>query len=538
MEEQQKNSSEDKTIDPTDREELLSWRIEHKVYKKLRTNIILLATLISCLAGLGIFGYLKLIEDRLSNSIRSSVEATAEKEITKVSKSASKEIDEELKEISEKLRDLEEKLDYIEEKANKTTLEARMRLENTTDNINQKARSLIDDMERIQRETVSNLNEELEKFRKEQKESERRSKRILANVNKELQNLTLLTKVIRASLKKKIGILRNLSLNKAAPDAEIEKYIAILIFKELEDAELVKRQKVKNEATQIISKLVIKESLRDDFFTEVRFRIIRVVGELGLVNTACQQASDYNSWERGTFILMIGAMGDPRAIPTLIEIIKDTQDSVEVREKGIRALAAVASCCLVDLHGAWTRIIGMKYYAPAGGIKAFSPYPFYKGWEDREIEEMRPRSFSFYENISIKEDKFVQANEVVRRVLSSEHEAKLLRKAALRALFTLSRYEDIGLVKKVLINEWKDFGEDAIDFLADTHHEKSIDVLTEFIFMGEVDHSLRRKAIWALENIRYKKALIALKDISKRAKDNKVRETALEAIESREKEKK
>ena len=419
-------------------------------------------------------------------------------------------------------------------------MEAEINLKSTLKQVEYMGRLLVEDVEKRRQEIISGLRNESKKFEEARKRTEKQSNEILDRIKEELLNLEKLTAVVRAPLRKKIAILKTLPLDCSSVDADVQRYIAILILKEMEDAELIKKENVKEEAAQVISELFVKYGLRDEFFAEVKFRILRAVAELGLVDIASRQVLDPRSWDRGNLILLLGALLDGEAIPNLATIVKDTKEPMKFREMAIRSLSFIgANSSTIHEPRREFRILSFSE-SDKEFVSVADYLNMFKAWAPRklgdpEIEAMLPRasrSFNFRSTVIRKSMKPQQVNmavDALSSVLSDTHETVHLRIAALRALKRFRSTKVIDIVKRVLLGECKDFGQDAIDYFVTISSQTSVSVLHDFSINDKADKSLRLKCIVGLAEIGIPSSLSALREISKKDPDDVICAAASQA---------
>lgn len=337
-------------------------------------------------------------------------------------------------------------------------------------------------------------------------------------ISAELSNLEKLTTVVRAPLRQKIGTLKALKLEKTAPDADIQRYLAILVLKELEDGELVSRERAAEDAREVLAGILANEHLRDDYFAEVRLRAIRAVGELGLVDIAVERALRADSWERRNLILLLGALKDAKALSPLVRVVRDRREPVEIRDAGVRSIAAII--------GRFRREWRVEF------VELFAKRPFFsvEQAEDPEIEALTPRRRGLVLGTKIPEEPARAAADQVGAILSDRRETESLRRTALRALSRIGDLQAAERVKGVLLDEWRDYGEDAIDFFAGIRAEASIAPLQEFVLRSGADKSLRRRAVSVLIALEMRGAIPALREIAEKDPDAELRTMAAEGV--------
>ena len=519
--------------------------------KRFHSEFAIFGIIVSILAIIGIFGYGKYLEYTLSDSIINSVKDVTGKEIDEISKIVTKKADSELNMLNQRFDEIESKLEKTRKRAEKIDLELEVNLESTLKRVEYIGRLMLEDVENHRKEIISGVKNESKKFNESRKKAEGESREILNKIKTEIENLEKLTVVVRAPLRKKISILGTLSFDKSSADIDIQRYMAILILKEMEDAELVKRENVLEEAHQVISGLLTKEDLHDGFFAEVRLRIIRAIAELRFVDIASKRILDTNSWDRGNLILLLGALMDFKAIPSLSKIIKNNKEAAGYREKAIKSLIyirkSVSRVSLLEKTPGV--IISHKFYFPhmekEAGIIGFEPifpaleafWTDYHEFRDSEIEAMIPKSIrisQFRTDIShgsFSNKLYDIGVEALNYVLSNKKDDIFFRKKALYALkyFTHEK-KDIEAIKDVLLNEWEDFAYDAIEVLAMNPDETVISILRDFVLNSKVDKSHRLKGVIALAKIGKPSALSALKEISKKDPNDVICKASIMAV--------
>ncbi|MBW2063350.1 MAG: HEAT repeat domain-containing protein [Deltaproteobacteria bacterium] len=515
-------------------EELYSRRLEESVSKRVHRNFAIFGVALTAFAIFGAFGFGKYIESSLSESILRTVNDNAQKEIENISRTASEKIDRDLSKVNELLPKIEDKLTATKEEVEKAKMAIDERLASTKAKVQFMGDLLVEDIDRRRRQIHSDLTQELRKFEEARKTAQIESEKIVAKIKAEQKTLEMATVAIRAQLSEKIEILQTLSFDKSAPDADLQRYVANIVLKDLEDAELVKRQKVLKEASRAISDLLAEERLRDDYFEEIRFRILRAVCELGLVTVAVKRVSEPGSWERQTLVLILGALGSPKAIPSLTKILKAKTEPLLLREKAIRSLGAIMVMYPLPII---FPPFGLKLKPPEAyfgifGISASFTSFSQKLWSDPEIDRWRPRSRPAPSSAEwIKED-VASAEAIVCKIALSSNEARSLRKTAVRLLWVFKSNKASEVASKVLLSEWKIYGDEAIESLSRMQNQTATVTFRDFALISTVDLSLRLRAVEALSKMGTKDALESLMYVLKEAKEPEVRNVAAESIES------
>ncbi len=525
----------------SDRKELLSGRVEKSVLARLHKEFGFFALGLAILVAFGVLGSFSHIKTSLTESITKAVTTKADEKIAEILRKASDKVDSEIEKVDQILPKIQDDLKAAKDEVERAKFEIDKRLESTIREVKFVGNFLVKDVERSRIEMLDEITEEVKKFKKTSEEAKAQSREILDRVKAEQKILEKATAVIRAQLKEKINILSELSLDKSGHDADLQRYIANVVLKDLQDAELVKRQEVESETKDLISKLLDKDSLRDDYFQEIRFRILRVVSELGLVDIAIKQVSNPDSWERDNLVLILGALRNPRAIAAIVNIIKSKDESVKLREKAVRSLATIVNSIPNFWSVAMPEIIPLKdtlilesvtmeYWPPPD-----KPYLHRAFWNDPEIESWKPRIPIQYDLIKLHSKDIRIAERTVSKIASSRNESILLRKTAIRLLWVFGGEVSSDTATNVLLNEWKTFGQEAIGSLSKIKNDQATIVLRDFSLKQTVDISLRIKAVEALENMRNKSALEALRHILKNTKEEQVKDAADKAIKRLEK---
>jgi HEAT repeat protein len=248
---------------------------------------------------------------------------------------------------------------------------------------------------------------------------------------------------------------------------------------------------------------------------------MRVVSELHLLEIARQQALEPSSWERGNWILLLGAIGDPEGIPILARIIRTRTESVGLREAAIRSLGAI---------GRHSTIMGVALFSYLKWPRS-KRFGSEREWEDSEIEAMRPRrgGLRLY-GAKPSEELSHLSIETVTSVASAKNEPVSLRKTALRALRRLADTDVVEVVGRVLLDEWENYGTEGINVLAEIPHDKSVAVFRQFALMMKVDATAQLMSVQALADMEIQSAVAALREISEKAPDENVRVAALESV--------
>ena len=519
-----------------EKEELLSRRVEESTVKRIQTSFSIFGVALAAFAAVGLFAFGKYIEKSLSDSISRDVNAIAQREVQQISQTFSQKVDLELIKIKELLKKIEDEVQSTQQKAERAKLETEVRLGSTLERVGYMGNLLIKDVERNRQEIIRELGQESKKFGDARAETEKHSNEIVKKIKSELANLEKLTTVVRAPLSKKIETLKTLPLEITAVDADVQRYIAILVLKEMEDAELIRRENAKEEASKVILSLFQKDSLRDGFFTEVRFRMVRVVGELGLTNIACSQILNPDCLERGSLILLLGALGEPDAIQNLSKIIRNKTETIEIREKAIRSVVAIVSDHTIkDISKLLTRWSHETVRVAFSGALVAAGGEFFvrsERYTDPEIQAMRPRSTRIlrYSRL-LAEEQYNLVSETVRSVILDRGESAPLRKAALIGILKIRDSKAAEIVREILFNEWEEYGELAIDYFGEIRDERSVSVLHKFVLIDEVVRSLRLRCVGTLASIRLPIAITVLKDISQKDADAEVRSAARVASE-------
>ena len=501
-------------LKPSDKEELFHRRTVDSLSKRIYIifGIFLVLTL---------FGAPKIIP----LIVRSQIEVTTKEEIVRVSKLASEKIETKLLAINQRMERIEKIVENTKKIAERTELEAKLRLNITMDSIKQINKNFVNDVKGLQEEAIFELNKKIGKFRMDQQKFEKQSTEMLNKLNNKLQNLDWMTTVVQASLIKKIEILRKLSLKKSDPDVKIQRSIAVLVLKDLEDVELVKKENAKEEAQQVISELLANYELRDDFFVGVRLRILRAIAELGFVDITRKQVLESRSWDRDSLILLLGALCDGKAIPSLTSIIKDNKESINLREIAIRSLNFIGknNKHMESPQKEWgaiqlnpmSRDFRTFFLSEYNTFMAGRSTLEHKQFSDPEIVDLMPRNLRFNNLRLVEGIKYLTVEQVhlaansLSSVLSNQDESMSLRISALKALECFITIDIIDTIKDVLFDEYEDFGRDAINILIKISDERSISVLRDFAINNRADRCLRLKCIIGLAKIGKPSALNA-----------------------------
>lgn len=496
-----------------EREELQRSRIADTVIKRIHSELAIFGVAIAALGVGGLFAFGKYIEFTLSDSISRSVNATASTEISKITQSVPGQVETEVRKLDQRLVSIETGVAEAQRRAERTLLETEVKLRGTIERVEHMGRLLVEDVEKRRREFLSELGREVQKFDEARREALKQSSEILEKMRREVANLERLTTLVRAPLREKITSLAALRLEKSAPDADIHRYHAILVLKELEDAEVVNRERAMQDARRLLVEILGNDQLRDDFYVEVRLRAIRAVGELELGDLAVERAVEAGSWERRSFILLLGALEEVKAIGPLMRIVKNRREPVDIRDAGIRALGAIRgrSPRPFELWSIKTSFLKSREQA-----------------EDPEIQGMRPRRRGPFRGLKIPEEEALAIVSEVSSILADKREPVSLRLTALRILNRMEDSRATEAVRRVLLDEWRDYGEDAISFFAGIPAEASIGALREFVLRGGADKSLRRRALNALIAMEMRAALPALREIAEMDPDDELRAMAAE----------
>lgn len=380
--------------------------------------------------------------------------------------------------------------------------------------------------------------------------AQQQSQEIQDKISASLDNLEKMTNFIRASLRNKIELLNKLKLDSSSEHADVCRYIAILALKELEDAELVNKQNVRNEAREVISKLLATTGLRDQFFSEVRLRVLRVVAELHFLEDLCRQVIKTESWDRGSLILLIGALRDWEGVPALATIIENPNEPLDYRHKAIRSLLFIKG--FLSQRRSWAKA-GLQ----SPKFESFFPFVSYQGYitlpvfgvpfaeayrllsqpewsEDSEIERMLPRTL--YPS-STRLHNLQRPINALSSILENKNENSSLRLAALRAIprFVTSTYKDptpVAIITKGLLSESDEFRRETIDCLCEIGHAESVSAFKDFALNAVANRILRLKCIIGLGKIGTAPALEALREISKNDPNDDTRTAAVKAADT------
>lgn len=212
----------------SNKEELLSRRVEESAVNRIQKHLAIFGAILTVFAIIGLFAFGKYIEISLSDSISRNVNATAQKEIQQISQTVSQKVESELSKIKTILKEAENEVSNTQKIAERIKLETEVRLGSNLERVEYLAKLLIKDVEKHREEIINELRKESANFEEARKTSEKQSSEILNNIRSDLSNLEKLTTVVRAPLSKKIDILRTLTLDKSAANADMQRYIGIL----------------------------------------------------------------------------------------------------------------------------------------------------------------------------------------------------------------------------------------------------------------------------------------------------------------------
>ncbi|RPI04392.1 MAG: hypothetical protein EHM71_13675 [Zetaproteobacteria bacterium] len=319
----------------------------------------------------------------------------------------------------------------------------------------------------------------------------------------DLAGIEQLAGTIGAPLAKKLDILAGLSLDPQDKDADAHRALAVVILRDLADAELVRTENLEARARTALGRLAEDRRLRDDRFAEVRLRVLRAVAELRRVDIAIARSTDPAAWERRSWIFVLGALGDAAGMRPLAAIAGSGKEPAEIRAAALRALAGY-------------RIAG------AGAVEPWL-------WADEEIAALAPTR-GVPPAIPRDRPEVRQALRAANWIATSRRESPALRRSALAVLQRMGDGSVVGDLRLVLFEEWNVLGEEILQALTGIGGGAAADLLRDFALAPVGGTDLRLRAIVGLRTLGGNRPLVALERIAQEVTDAEVAAAAQRAL--------
>ena len=460
--------------DEDHREESLLQRAEERALRRVTVRLGILAALMALLTGAGFYLLWTQLESARQASLSRPTADPAEREAVQRVEKQVGEVQEQVAKAQARLQDL--------------AAETERRLGGAAERLEQAERRLAESIERQQGEHAQDLKRIAEKVEEVSRARSGQTAASLERLRADLAGIEQLTGMIGAPLAKKLDILSGLPLDPRDKDVEAQRTVAVFILKELADPELVRAENLEARARRSLDRLAEDRRLRDDRFTEVRLRVLRAVAALRLVDIAIARSTDPGAWERRSWILVLGALGDAAGMPPLAAIAGSGKEPAEIRAAALRALASY-------------RIAG------AGAVEA-GP------WADGEIAALVPTREA---TPAIPRDRpeVRQALRTANAIATSQRESPILRRAALAVLRRMGNESVVGDLRLVLYEEWNLLGEEILQALTGIGGGAAADLLRDFALAPLSGTELRLRAIAGLQALGGNRSLAALERIAR-----------------------
>ena len=457
-----------------DREESLLREAEERTLRRVTVRFGILAALLALLTGTGFYLLWVQLESARQASRARPVAEPAEGE-------AVQRLEAHLEEVQEQVAKAQARLQEL-------AAETERRLGST---------------ERQQGEQAQELNRITEKVEEVSRAQSEQAADSLERLRADLAGVEQLAGTIGAPLAKKLDILLGLPLDPLDTDVEEHRALAVVILKELADPALVRAENLEARARTTLSRLAEDRRLRDDRFTEVRLRVLRAVAELRLVDIAIARSTDPAAWERRSWILLLGALGDPAGMPPLAAIAGSGKEPAEIRAAALRALASY-------------RVTGA--HLVEAGL-----------WADEEIAALAPTRGAI-PAIPRNRPEVRQALRTANGIATSRRESPVLRRTALAVLQRMGNESVVGDLRLVLFEEWNVLGEEILQALTGIGGGAAADLLRDFALAPLGGTELRLRAIVGLQALRGNRALVALERIAQEVTDTELAAAAQRAL--------
>jgi hypothetical protein len=478
-----------------DREESLLQRAEERTLRRVTVRLGILTALLALLAGAGFYLLWVQLESARQSSLSRPVADPAERE-------AVQRLEKQLGEVQEQVTKAQARLEDL-------AAGTERRLGSTAERLDQTERRLTESIEGQQGEQAQDLKRLTEKVEEISRSLSGQTAASLERLGADLAGIEQLTGMIGAPLAKKLDMLSRLSLDPRDKDVEAHRALAVFILKELADPELVRAENLEARARTTLGRLAEDRGLRDDRFTEVRLRVLRAIAELRLVDIAIARSTDPAAWERRSWILVLGALGDPAGMPPLTAIAGSGKEPAEMRIAALRALASY-------------RIAG------AGPVETGR-------WTDEEIAALAPIRGA---TPAIPRDRpeVRQALRTANAIVTSRRESPVLRRAALTVLRRMGDESVVDDLRLVLYEEWNVLGEEILQVLTEIGGGAATDLLRDFALAPLGGTELRLRAIAGLQALGGSRSEAALERIAQQVTNTELKgaaERALKALEER-----
>ncbi len=231
------------------------------------------------------------------------------------------------KEISE----LDERVRTIRESVIASEPAIRGMLESARDHTNYTRTSITTDLDERRRQLDAVIERDLQRLRGEARRVKEETERTVTKAEELRARAQEKIEFILSRLSDKLKKLESLRL-----DALDEMAMVSVALKEVAD-DPINQNRIKPQAEQLLRRLVQKDLTAEEL-QPVRSLVRRAAVELRLFELISEQAKHPLAWERAEWILCLGGLADPKAIPGLFEIIS-AKGPADAREAGVRGLA-------------------------------------------------------------------------------------------------------------------------------------------------------------------------------------------------------
>lgn len=472
-----------------EREESLLRRAEERTLRRVTVRLGVLAALLALLAGAGFYLLWAQLESARQTALSRPVADPVEREAVQRLEKRLEEVQDGVAKVQARLQDL--------------AAETERRLGSTTERLEQAERRLTESIERQQGAQAQGLAHITEKVEEVSRAHSERTAASLQRLRSDLAGIEQITGVIGAPLEKKLDILSGLPFDPRDKDVEAHRALAVFILKELTDSELVRAEDLEDRARASLARLAEDRRLRDDRFTEVRLRVLRAVAELRLVDIAIARSTDSAAWDRRSWILVLGALGDAAGMSPLATIAGSPREPAEIRVAALRALASY-------------RIAG------AGAAQTGR-------WADEEIAALAPIRGA-PPAIPRTRPEVRQALRTANAIATSRRESPVLRRAALAVIQRMGNESVVGDLRLVLFEEWNILGEEILEALTAIGGGAAADLLRDFALAPLAGTELRLRAIAGLQALGGNRSLVALDRIAHEVTDRESAAAARRAL--------
>jgi HEAT repeat protein len=221
------------------------------------------------------------------------------------------------------------------------------------------------------------------------------------------------------------------------------------------------------------------------------------------VDIAIARSTDPAAWERRSWILVLGALGDAAGMPPLAAIAGSGKEPPEIRAAALRALASY-------------RIAG------AGAVEA-------RLWADEEIPALAPTRGAI-PAIPRNRPEVRQALRTANGIATSRRESPVLRRAALAVLQHMGNESVVGDLRLILFEEWNVLGEEILQALMGIGGGAAVDLLRDFALAPLAGTELRLRAIVGLQALGGNRSLVALERIAQEVTNAELAAAAQRAL--------